>query len=244
MIDLSNETALVTGGTRNIGLSIAKNLKAAGARVGIIGGSDPEALEKAIKILKGGDGDVMGMLVNVADEKAVIGAYDKIEAGLGPVSILVNGAAKRPHEPLKEINLESWNAVLGVILTGAFFTSRELFTRLPQERRGSIINIGGLSAHRPAKDRAHVISAKAGLVGLTRALAEEGLGRIRVNCIVPGVIDTQRLLGQNPPQFDEDSKYASGTPEDVARAVTALADPQDVYVTGQTLHVNGGRLMP
>ena len=244
MIDLSNETALVTGGTRNIGLSIAKNLKAAGARVGIIGGSDPEALEKAIKILKGGDGDVMGMLVNVADEKAVIGAYDKIEAGLGPVSILVNGAAKRPHEPLKEINLESWNAVLGVILTGAFFTSRELFTRLPQERRGSIINIGGLSAHRPAKDRAHVISAKAGLVGLTRALAEEGLGRIRVNCIVPGVIDTQRLLGQNPPQFDEDSKYASGTPEDVARAVTALADPQDVYVTGQILHVNGGRLMP
>lgn len=244
MIDLSNETALVTGGTRNIGLSIAKNLKAAGARVGIIGGSDPEALEKAIKILKGGDGDVMGMLVNVADEKAVIGAYDKIEAGLGPVSILVNGAAKRPHEPLKEINRESWNAVLGVILTGAFFTSRELFTRLPQERRGSIINIGGLSAHCPAKDRAHVISAKAGLVGLTRALAEEGLGRIRVNCIVPGVIDTQRLPGQNPPQFDENSKYASGTPEDVARAVAALADPQDVYVTGQTLHVNGGRLMP
>ena len=131
----------------------------------------------------------MGMLVNVADEKAVMGAYDKIEAGLGPVSILVNGAAKRPHEPLKEISRESWNSVLDVILTGAFFTSRELFTRLPQERRGSIINIGGLSAHRPAKDRAHVISAKAGLVGLTRALAEEGLGRIRVNCVVPGVIE-------------------------------------------------------
>jgi len=244
MINLSNETALVTGGTRNIGLSIAKNLKAAGARVGIIGGSDPEALEEALKALKGRDGEAMGMLANVADEKAGIGAYDTIEAELGPVSILINGAAKRPHEPLKEISRESWNAVLDVILTGAFFTSRELFTRLPQERRGSIINIGGLSAHRPAKDRAHVISAKAGLVGLTRALAEEGLGRIRVNCVVPGVIDTQRLPGQKPPQFDEDSKYASGTPEDVARAVTALADPRDVYVTGQILHVNGGRLMP
>ena len=243
MIDLSNETALVTGGTRNIGLSIAKNLKAAGAKVGIIGGSDPEVLEKAIETLKRGNGDVMGMLANVADEKAVIEAYDKIEAGLGPVSILVNGAAKRPHEPLKEISRESWNAVLDVILTGAFFASRELFTRLPQERQGSVINVGGLSAHRPAKDRAHVISAKAGLIGLTRALAEEGLGRIRVNCVVPGVIDTQRLPDQNPPQFDEDSKYASGTPEDVARAVVTFADPRDIYITGQILHVNGGRLM-
>ena len=100
MINLSNETALVTGGTRNIGLSIAKNLKAAGAKVGIIGGSDPEALEEALKALKGRDGDAMGMLANVADEKAVIGAYDTIEAELGPVSILINGAAKRPHEPL------------------------------------------------------------------------------------------------------------------------------------------------
>ena len=82
MIDLSGETALVTGGTRNIGLSIAKTLKTAGANVSIIGGSDPEALEKALGILERTDGDAMGMLVNVADEKAVVKAYDKVEAQL------------------------------------------------------------------------------------------------------------------------------------------------------------------
>ena len=244
MIDLSGETALVTGGTRNIGLSIAKTLKTAGANVSIIGGSDPEALEKALGILERTDGNAMGMLVNVADEKAVVKAYDKVEAQLGPVSILVNGAANRPHEPLKEMSRESWDAVLNVILTGAFLTSRELFIRLPQKRRGAIINIGGLSAHRPAKDRAHVISAKAGLVGLTRALAEEGLGRIRVNCVVPGVINTKRAPGQKAPQLADGSERPPGTPEDVARAVVILADLRDVYITGQTLHVNGGRLMP
>ena len=186
----------------------------------------------------------MGMLVNVADEKAVVKAYDKVEAQLGPVSILVNGAANRPHESLKEMSRESWDAVLNVILTGAFLTSRELFIRLPQKQRGAIVNIGGLSAYRPAKDRAHVISAKAGLVGLTRALAEEGLGQIRVNCVVPGVINTKRAPGQKEPQFSDGSERPPGTPEDVARAVVTLADPQDVYITGQTLHVNGGRLMP
>ena len=97
----------------------------------------------------------------------------------------------------------------------------------------------------PKVERPHVIAAKAGLIGLTRALAEEGIGRIRANCVVPGTIQTVRKPGQSNPTASEVGKGRPlGTSEDVARAVLPLADPYDNYVTGQTLHVNGGRYMP
>lgn len=185
----------------------------------------------------------MGLLVQVADERAVIEAFERVQSELGHVSILVNGAARRPHEPLTTISKEAWSAVVDVILTGAFLTSREMFRRLPQDRLGAIVNIGGLSAHRPAKDRPHVIAAKSGLEGLTRALAEEGLGRIRANCVVPGAIETTRAPGQVAPRFAGDQDRLRGKPEDIARVVLPLADPRQTYFTGQTLHVNGGRFM-
>jgi 3-oxoacyl-[acyl-carrier protein] reductase len=110
---------------------------------------------------------------------------------------------------------------------------------------GAIVNLGGLSAHRPAKDRAHVIAAKSGLIGLTRALAEEGLGRIRANAVVPGLIATERRSGQsNPHRGEKGHDRPVGTSRDVARTVLAFSDPSDVYVTGQTVHVNGGRYIP
>ena len=242
--DFSKEVALVTGGSRNIGLAIAQTLRASGARVCIWGSSDTEALDQALSLLDGDQATRIGMLVKVDEEDAVVGAFDQIEAQLGPVSILVNNAAVRPHESLNTMSRTAWTSVLDVILTGAFLTSRELFRRLPKERNGSIVNIGGLSAHRPATNRAHVITAKAGLIGLTRALAEEGLGRIRVNCVVPGAIHTEIQPGGRRPRFLDDKDHAAGHPGDVARAVLSLANPNEQYVTGQTLHVSGGRFMP
>ena len=243
-MDLSKEVALVTGGSRNIGLAIAQTLRASGARVCIWGSSDAAALDQALSLLDGDRSARIGMLVNVEDEDAVVGAFDQIETQLGPVSILVNNAARRPYESLITMSRTAWTSVLDVILTGAFLTSRELFRRLPRERNGAIVNIGGLSAHRPATNRAHVITAKAGLIGLTRALAEEGLGRIRVNCIVPGAIHTETPPGGRRPRFLDDKNHAAGQPDDVARAVLSLANPNEQYVTGQTLHVSGGRFMP
>ena len=242
-VDLGGETALITGGTRNIGLAIAEALRAAGARVCVVGLSDQKALYQAVERLDPEGQDAMGMLAHVADETAVIEAYERVESNWGPVSILVNGAARRPHEPFTSLSRQAWSEVIDVILTAAFLTSREMFRRLPEDRLGAIVNIGGLSAHRPAKDRAHVIAAKAGLEGLTRALAEEGLGRIRANCIVPGAIETTRAPGQVAPRFPGDQDRLRGTPADIAKAVLPLADPRETYLTGQTLHVNGGRFM-
>jgi 3-oxoacyl-[acyl-carrier protein] reductase len=243
-IDLTGETALVTGGSRNIGLEIAAAFRSAGARVCVVALSDREALEAAVERLDSDRRQAMGELVDVADEGGVAGLFERVTERLGPISILVNGAASRPHQPFRELSLESWSRALDVILTGAFLTSREMFRRLPEDRQGAIVNLGGLSAHRPARDRAQVIAAKSGLIGLTRALAEEGLGRIRANAVVPGLIATERRPGQSNPHLGEsDPRYPVGTSRDVARAVLAFSDPRDVYVTGQVVHVNGGRYM-
>ncbi len=242
-MNLEGETALVVGGTRNIGLAVAASLREAGAKVCIVGGSDASTLESALADLGADDKAVTGIIADISDEAAVGKAFDHAEKTLGPVSILVNGPGYRPHGPFMETSLEDWNAVLNIMLTGPFLTCRELFRRLPDDRKAAIVNIGGLSAHRPAKDRAHVIAAKSGLVGLTRAVAVEGQGRIRANCIVPGLIVTQRKDGQPQAHFSNDT-LAHGSIGDVARTVLAFSSPEDSYVTGQTIHVSGGRYMP
>ncbi|MBH98304.1 MAG: short-chain dehydrogenase [Rhodospirillaceae bacterium] len=242
-INLKGETALIVGGTRNIGLSIAEALKASGAHVCIVGGSDNSALKKALSHLSESDGKAVGLIADISDEESVSNAFNQCEEKFGRVSILVNGPGFRPHAPFTDIDLDTWNAVMSVMLTGPFLTSRELFRRLPQKCKGSIINIGGLSAHKPAKGRAHVIAAKAGIAGLTRALAAEGAGRIRANCIVPGLIDTKRKAGQPQAEYNDDEANARGTCEDVAQVVLSFACPKNTYVTGQTVHVSGGRFM-
>lgn len=245
-IDLSGHCAIVTGGSRNIGLSIAQAFRHCDAKVCIVGGSDRGALDAALATLGGEGENVTGLLASLADEANVNAIFDHAESRLGqPVSILVNGAANRPHKPWLDITRHEWDDVISVVLTGAFMASQQLFRRLPEDCQGAIVNIGGLSAHRPATGRPHVIAAKAGLVGLTRALAEEGQGRIRVNCVVPGAIDTARQPGQSIPHLEEKGPSRTlGSAEDVARAVLSLSDPRDNYVSGQTLHVNGGRFMP
>jgi 3-oxoacyl-[acyl-carrier protein] reductase len=242
-VDLSGETALVVGGSRNIGLGIAQALQSAGASVAIVGASDQGAIDDALGTLKANGGNAIGHLADMSDESAVKTVFEKAAEALGPISVLVNSQGYRPHGPFADITLETWNSVLSIMLTGPFLACRELFRRLPDDRSGAIVNIGGLSAHKPAKDRAHVIAAKSGVAGLTRALAAEGLGRIRANCIVPGMIVTERKAGQPQAHFSGDEVFARGTVEDVARAVLAFASPKDTYVTGQTVHVSGGRYM-
>jgi len=243
-VNLDGETALIVGGTRNIGLAVAQSLHNAGANVCVVGGSDSAALASALTELGADETKITGLLADITDETAVSRAFQHAEQELGTISILVNGPGYRPHGPFTDISLETWNEVLDIMLTGPFLTCREFFRRIPTDRRGAIVNIGGLSAHRPAKDRAHVISAKAGIVGLTKALAAEGLGQIRANCVVPGLIETERKPGQPQAHFSNDDTNSRGSCEDVARLVLAFSSPKDSYITGQTVHVSGGRYMP
>ena len=244
-VDLTGQSAIVTGGSRNIGLAIASKLQKSGARVSIVAHSDQKTLNTALETLKNPSlPPCIGNLVDITDEKEVFDLFELTEISHGPTTILVNGAAIRPHLPFVELNKATWSKVIDTILTGAFLTSREFFRRLPETLCGSIINIGGMSAHIPQKDRAHVIAAKSGLLGLTRALAVEGQGRIRVNSVVPGVINTSRQPSQYDPIEDETEGSPIGTTDDVAQAVLALSNPDETYITGQTIHVNGGRFMP
>ncbi|MEX1056898.1 MAG: SDR family NAD(P)-dependent oxidoreductase, partial [Natronospirillum sp.] len=117
-IDLSGETAVVTGGTRNIGLATAKALHAHGAKVCVVGGSDADALNNALSELGGESDSVTGLLASIAEESGVEAVFDHTEARLGPVSILINGAANRPHKSFVDITREEWDGVLATVLTG------------------------------------------------------------------------------------------------------------------------------
>ena len=130
-VNLEGETALVVGGTRNIGLCIAEALQSAGAGVCVVGGSDETALGEALEHLAATGVPATGLIADISDETAVAAAFDKCDQELGPASIVINGPGYRPHGPFADIDLDTWNAVIAVMLTGPFLTSRELFRRLP-----------------------------------------------------------------------------------------------------------------
>jgi len=195
----------------------------------------------------GGQG--IAQLADVTDETAVAGLVDAAIAAFGRIDILVNNAALRKKQPLTSITLDEWREVIAVNLDAAFLCSRACIPHMIQSGGGRIINIGGRSAHLGAANRAHVVSAKAALVGLTKALAVEfGHQGITANCIVPGTIDTIRgaTAGEPAGHSVEHSTLIgrTGRPQEVAAMVAHLCLPDAAYVTGQTIHVNGGAYLP
>ncbi|MGH8740437.1 MAG: SDR family oxidoreductase [Burkholderiales bacterium] len=167
-------------------------------------------------------------------------------ARFGRLDILVNNAAIRAVESIEKIDLARWREITGVVLDGAWNCSKACIPFLGTSPAGAIINIGGMSAHTGAAGRPHVVAAKAGLVGLTRALAHDLAPQgVTVNCVVPGLIDTRRResSGRSSHQSRETLLGRRGRPEEVAAAVRFLAGPGARYITGQTLHVNGGAFL-
>jgi 3-oxoacyl-[acyl-carrier protein] reductase len=235
MKELEGRVALVTGAGRNIGRAIALELAAAGARV-VVNARVSKSEAESVAAETGG----MAVLADVTDEAAVASMVEQAVARFGGLDILVNNAAIRAVEPLDQISLQRWREVTGVILDGAWICARACLGELARSPSGSIINIGGMSAHTGAAGRPHVVAAKAGLVGLTRALAHDLAPKgVTVNCVVPGLIETQRTSASA--HGAKDSLLGRrGTPEEVAAAVRFLAGPGARYITGQTLHVNGG----
>ena len=246
--ELSGKVALVTGAARNIGRAIALELAAAGAKVVVnTRGSRAEADETLASIKSaGGDGAVA--LADVTDPAAVAAMVAAAVGRFGRLDLLVNNAAVREETPFAELKLEDWRRVLAVVLDGAFLCSQACLPHMLRAGGGSIVNIGGLTAHKGAAGRAHVVTAKAGLAGMTRALALELAPHgVTVNCVVPGTIETLRGLPGAPerPAHRQGLPPVGrrGEPAEIASAVRFLCGPGARYITGQVLHVNGGGYM-
>ena len=242
---LRGQVALVTGGGKNIGRAIALKLAADGADVAIVGKTDAAALEETADAIRALGRRAHHQLADIGDEQAVAKMAEDVAAQLGSPQILVNNAAVRRQVPFEEMDFAEWRAIQNVILDGAFLCIRALLPAMRESGGGAVVNVSGLSAFAGAKNRAHVIAAKSGICGLTRALALDlSPHRIRVNCVAPGMINTVRGSSAGAPPQHAGAAHpltgGSGEVDDIANMVAYLAGPQGKYITGQTIHINGG----
>jgi 3-oxoacyl-[acyl-carrier protein] reductase len=247
--ELAGKVALVTGAARNIGRAIARALAAGGAAVVVNANTSRSEAQQTVAMIESDGGKALLHVADVTDPRAVAAMIEAAVARFGRLDILVNNAAIRAETPFAEIRFEDWHRVLATVLDGAFLCTQASLPHLVRAGGGSIVNIGGLTAHKGADGRAHVITAKAGLAGLTRALALDlAPHHITVNCVVPGTIETVRGLPGAPerPQHRRALPPVGrrGEPEEIAAMVRTLCGPDMRYVTGQSIHVNGGNFMP
>ena len=240
---LSGKHALVTGGSRGIGRAIALALARESAAVVVNVRSNAAEAQAVVREIEAQGGQAVASLADVSEREAVDAMVDEVRQRYGRLDVLVNNAAVREECPFEAMEFEAWRNALAVCLDGAFHCTQAALPLLKASGQASVINIGGLTAHTGASRRVHVVTAKAGLVGMTRALATELSPQgITVNCVAPGLIDTARV-GTKVPHHQAAQRTLvgrAGLPEEVAAAVCWLAGPSARYVTGQVMHVNGG----
>jgi 3-oxoacyl-[acyl-carrier protein] reductase len=242
--ELSGRVALVTGAGRNIGRAIAKSLAADGAAVIVNVRQNKDEAAKVVAEIEGAGGKAIAAIADVVDERAVHAIVADAVKQFGRIDYLVNNAALRRERAFDEMTFVEWREVQGVILDGAFHCAKACLPHLKASGAGAIVNIGGLSAHTGSAHRAHVTSAKLGLVGFTRGLAHD-LGRegVTVNLVSPGTVDTPRPAGAPLPAHHLTHNMLMGrrgTPDEIAAAVRFLCGPGARFITGQTIHVSGG----
>ena len=242
--ELTGKVAIVTGAGRNIGRAIALALADCGASVVVNARSNHAEAEAVAREIEALGGKALVHIGDVADAASVQAMADAAVHRFGRIDILVNNAALRREKPFGEMSYAEWREVLDVTLDGAFHCVKACLPSLRKSGAGTIVNIGGLSAHTGAKDRAHVVTAKAGLVGFTRALAcDLASDGITVNCVVPGLIGTPRPRDKPEPAHHLTHQTITGKrgkPEDIAATVRFLCGEGARYINGQAIHANGG----
>jgi 3-oxoacyl-[acyl-carrier protein] reductase len=240
-VDLTGRVAVVTGGTRGIGLAIARTLHAAGATVAITGREAPRAQAVAAEIGE----RAAGFGCDVADGAQVAAAFAAVERDVGPVDILVNNAGLTRDNLLLRLSEADWDAVLDANLKGAFHTTRAVIKGMMKRRSGRIINITSIVGLSGNKGQTNYAASKAGLIGFTKSVAKEYASRgILANCVAPGFIETD-MTGALPDEaraslLEDIALGRLGRPDDVAGAVLFLASDLAGYITGQVLVVDGG----
>jgi 3-oxoacyl-[acyl-carrier protein] reductase len=244
--ELSGEIVLVTGASRGIGAAIADTLAARGAKV--VGTATSESGAEAITQRMAAWGGV-GRMLNVTDGAAVDALIDAIGKEFGAVSILVNNAGITRDNLLMRMKDEDWNAILDTNLSSVFRTSKAVMRGMMKARKGRIVNIASVIGVTGNAGQANYAAAKAGIIAFSKSLAKEiGSRGVTVNVVAPGFIETDMTR-----DLPEDAKTAMlgqialgrlGQPQDIAEAVAFLAGPAGAYITGETLHVNGGMYMP
>jgi 3-oxoacyl-[acyl-carrier protein] reductase len=245
--ELSGRVAIVTGAGRNIGRAIALALADGGAAVVVNARSNVQEAKAVAAEIERAGGKAFAVTADVADADAVASMVKDAASRFGRIDILVNNAAVRAEQAIETMTLAEWRAVTAVILDGAFNCVKACLPHLKRSGAGAIVNIGGISAHTGAARRPHVVTAKAGLVGFTRALAHElAADNIRVNTVTPGLMATPRPAGQPEPQHHALVRSLvgrRGEPADIAAAVRFLCGPGAGFVTGQNIQVNGGTFL-
>ena len=246
---LKGRVAIVTGAARNIGREIALTLASSGAAVVVNALNSREEAEAVVSDIGSAGGQAIAVLADVATREGADRLVARAVETFGRLDCLVNNAAIRRETPFADLDYTEWRQVIGIILDGAFLMAKAAQPVLARSDSGTIINIGGLSAHTGAAHRVHVVTAKAGLIGLTRGLAHDLAGQgTTVNCVVPGMIDTVRgsSAGSTPSHHATGAPLVArrGQPDEVAALVGYLAGPKARYITGQTIHLNGGAFMP
>jgi len=242
---LQGEVVLVTGASRGIGAAIADTLAAQGAKV--IGTATTESGAAAISERMAAIGGI-GKVLNVTDGAAVEALIDSITSEFGTISILVNNAGITRDQLLMRMKDDDWSAILDTNLSSVFRTSKAVMRSMMKARKGRIINIASVIGVTGNAGQSNYAAAKAGIIGFSKSLAKEvGSRGITVNVIAPGFIETD--MTQSLPEAQKEIMMGQialgrfGSPQDIADAVAFLASPAAAYITGQTLHVNGGMYM-
>jgi len=244
MFDLTGKGALVTGATGGIGATIARTLHAQGANVAISGTREERLQELAAEL-----GDrVQVCPCNLSDREAVKALAGQAEDALGQLDILVNNAGITKDNLFMRMKDEEWDDVISVNLTSTFMIIRGALRNMMRRRAGRIVNITSISGIIGNPGQPNYAASKAGMIGMTKSLAREVATRgITANCIAPGFISTPMTDALNEAQIKQISAVIPsgtfGTPEDIANAALYLASDEAAYMTGQTLHVNGGMVM-
>jgi 3-oxoacyl-[acyl-carrier protein] reductase len=244
-----SKVAIVTGSALNIGRAIALHLAGEKFRVLVTARQAEHDAGETARLIREAGGEAAVHMADITDPAQARGLVEAAIARFGRLDVLVNNASVRRQTKFSDMTPEEWREIMSATLDGAFYCAHAAAPRIAAAGGGSIVNLGGISAHVGAVGRVHAVTAKAGMLGLTRALAKElAADNITVNTVVPGSIETVRgaAAGGNHGRSVLPGSLSGrrGHPDEIAAMVRFLCSLEARYVTGQTIHVNGGAFMP